>query len=258
MASKKQQQAERPSRTTLSLPNRVLVALLGPALAGLVVAWLTGLLAAGAASSTNHAPILAAAGLAAWFIGLAFYGLPALGLKGGRPLFAGIGFATMGWVTFLVCRALFIPINPEVAGSTRAFIYMLLFEAFALQIWTFGLLFRAVADWRGALTAAAVSGVVFSTVGFLLFQNVYTATLITLIYYTTWGFFYGIIRLRTGSLLGMVIIQALQTFTTWVVLGGMPPDTAVSQLQWVYALSAGAMALFIWRLWPKAESDYRV
>ena len=115
-----------------------------------------------------------------------------------------------------------------------------------------------MADWRGALTAAVACGVVFGAVGFLLFQNVYTASLITLIYYTTWGVFYGIIRLRTGSLLGMVIIQALQTFTAWTALGSMPPDTAVTQLLWVYGLSAVVTAVFIWRLWPKIESDYRV
>ncbi|NJN54424.1 MAG: hypothetical protein HC804_06525 [Anaerolineae bacterium] len=262
MARKKRtqrQQAARPSRTTLSLQNRVLVALIVPVAAGVVVAWLTGLLTTGtAASSGNRAPVFAAVGLAAWFVGLSFYGLPALGLKGGRPLFAGIAFATLGWIAFLVCRAIFIPINPEVAGSTRAFIYTLLFEAFALQVWTFGLLFRAVADWRGGLTAAVVGGIVFGAVGFLLFQNVYTASFITLIYYTTWGIFYGIIRLRTGSLLGTVIIQALQIFTTWVALGDVPPETAVTQLQWVYGLAAAATAVFIWRLWPKTESDYRV
>jgi hypothetical protein len=202
--------------------------------------------------------MFAAVGLAAWFVGLAFYGLPGLGLKGGRPLFAGIAFATLGWVAFLIFRVVFIPINPEVAGSTRVFIYTWLFEAFALQLWTFGLLFRAIADWRGALTAAAASGIIFGAVGFMLFQNVYAASLITLIYYTTWGVFYGIIRLRTGSWLGMVIIQALQTFTAWTALGSMPPDTAVTQLLWVYGLSAAVTAVFIWRLWPKVESDYRV
>ncbi|MBX3057760.1 MAG: CPBP family intramembrane metalloprotease [Anaerolineae bacterium] len=267
MANKKARVGQRPSqrpstqqaRTTLSPQNRVIVALLAPVLAGTLLAWLTGLLAEGAAASSgSRAPVWAAIGLAAWFVGLAFYGLPGMGLKGGRPLFAGIAFATLGWVTFLLFRAIFIPIDPEVAGSTRAFIYTLLFEAFALQLWTFGLLFRAIADWRGALTAAVAGGVVFGAAGFLLFQNVYTASLITLIYYTTWGIFYGIIRLRTGSLLGTVIVQAMQIFTAWVALGSMPPQTAEAQLLWVYGLSALVTAVFIWRLWPKVESDYRV
>ncbi|HRQ41439.1 MAG TPA: CPBP family intramembrane metalloprotease [Chloroflexota bacterium] len=263
MASKKarkgQRPSQRPSRSTLSPQNRVLVALVVPVLAGLLIAWLTGLLAAGAAASSgSRAPVWAAVGLAAWFVGMAFYGLPGMGLKGGRPLFAGIAFATLGWITFLLLRAIFIPINPAVAGSTRAFIYTLLFEAFALQLWTFGLLFRAIADWRGPLTAATASGVVFGAIGFLLFQNVYTASLVTLIYYTVWGVFYGIIRLRTGSLLGTVIIQAMQIFTAWVALGSMPPETAEVQLLWVYGLAAVITAVFIWRLWPKVESDYRV
>ncbi len=246
--------AARPSRTTLSLQNRVLVALAAPVVAGLLVGWLTG----GAATANSRAPVWAAIGLAAWFVGLAFYGLSGMGLKGGRSLFAGIAFATLGWIVFLLFRAIFIPINPEVTGSTRAFIYALLFEAFALQLWTFGLLFRAVADWRGPLTGAVTSGVVFGAVGFLLFQNVYSASLVTLIYYTTWGVFYGIIRLRTGGLLGMVIIQALQIFTAWTALGAVPPNMAVTQLLWVYGLSAAVTAVFIWRLWPKVESDYRV
>jgi len=202
--------------------------------------------------------VLGALGLAAWFVGLYLYGLPALGLKGGRPLFASIGFATLGWVAFVVLRAIVIPINPEVVGSTRAFIYYLLFEAFALQLWTFGLLFRAVADWRGPLSAAIISGIVFGGTAVLLCQNVYTDELPAFLYFAAWGIFYGIIRLRTGSILGTVIVQAVQSFTAWVALGPLPPGTPLSQLFWLYGLSILCYALFTWRLWPKVESDYRV
>jgi hypothetical protein len=232
---------------------------LGLALAvPVVTAVLIGTFTDGFADGGNRAPVLGALGLAAWFVGLNLYGLPALGLKGGRPLFASIGFATLGWVTFVVLRALLIPIKPEVAGSTRAFTYYLLFEAFAVQLWTFGLLFRAVADWRGPLTAAIVSGLVFAGTAVLLFQNAYANQPFALIYFVAWGIFYGIIRLRTGSILGTVLIQALQTFTAWVALGPLPPGTPPSQLLWLYGLSAVCFALFTWRLWPKVESDYRV
>jgi hypothetical protein len=70
--------------------------------------------------------------------------------------------------------------------------------------------------------------------------------------------FYGIIRLRTGSFLGIFIIQTMQSFTAWVVLGAFPSDAAASQLNLVYGLSGFAYLIFIWRLWPKVVSDYRV
>lgn len=242
------------SRTTLSAGVQVGLALTGPVIGALIISTLSSSLAEGA----NPAPVLGALGLLGWLLGLALYGLPALGLRGGRPLFAGIGFATLGWLAFLLLRGFLIPIQPEPAGSARAFIYYLLFEAFAVQIWTFGLLFRSVAGWRGPLTAAIVSGVLFGATAVLLFQDVYAVTPITLIYYTVWGIFYGIIRLRTGSVLGPIIIQALQSFTAWVALGGLPAGTAVATLQWVYSGTILLYALFIWRLWPKVESDYRV
>lgn len=254
MANKKRTSATPPARTNLPLTTRVVLAFTIPLLAAAVVGTLIG----SAAEQTARAPLLGAIGLASWFLGLWFYGLPAVGLRGKRPLFAGIGFATLGWGTFLLLRAIFIPLNPEPAGSTRAFIYLLLFESFAIQLWAFGLLFRALADWRGPLTAAVAGGIVFGATAVLWFQNSGPITVITLIYYTTWGLFYGIIRLRTGSLLGAVFIQAMQSFTAWVALGALPADIPVSQLQWVFGLATVAYAVFTWRLWPQQESDYRV
>jgi hypothetical protein len=72
-----------------------------------------------------------------------------------------------------------------------------------------------------------------------------------------WGVFYGIIRLRTGSLLGSSLVQALQSFTVWVVLA---PDLAstVNQFSSLYIATTLAYFIFIWRLWPKVEEDYRV
>lgn len=251
---KRRPQHSRQTRTALSAEVSTLLAFAVPLAAALLIGSLTGSFNSGA----GRAPVLAALGLASWFLGLTLFGMPSLGLRGGRPLFAGIGFATLGWVVFIILRAVLIPIDPQPTGSTRAFIYFFLFEAFALQLWAFGLLFRAVADWRGPLTATIAGGIVFSAAAILLFQNIVSSSPITLIYYIAWGIFYGIIRLRTGSLVGPVIIQALQSFTAWVALGGMPPETDVTQLHWVYGLSTIAYALFIWRLWPKEESDYRV
>lgn len=254
MASKKRTKNKQNSRTNLPPATQAIVAFVVPIVVALFVGTITGTLAGG----SNFAPVLGTLGLAGWFLGLAFYGIPGLGLRGGRPLFAGIGFATLGWVSFLLMRGIFIPINPEPEGSARAFIYFFLFEAFAVQLWIFGLLFRATAGWRGPLTAAIVSGIVFGATAVFFFQDVYITTAITLIYYTVWGIFYGIIRLRTGSFLGAAIIQALQSFTAWVALGAFPADTAGTQLQLVYGLTAVMLALFTWRLWPKEESDYRV
>lgn len=254
MAGRKQTRAQRPSRMHIPAAAAVALAFGAPVAAAVFVGSFSGALADGA----NRAPILGAFGLASWFVGLFVYGLPALGLRGGRPLFAGIGFATLGWLAFLILRALFIPINPEIADSTRAFVYYLLFEAFAVQLWTFGLLFRAVAGWRGPLTAAISSGVVFAATAVLLFQNISLTIPGALIYYVAWGIFYGIIRLRTGSILGLILIQALQSFTVWVALGPLPPDVNSGQLLWLYGLSSAFYLLFTWRLWPKVESDCRV
>lgn len=254
MARKKKASKQQNTRTNLPPATQTVLAFSIPLIAALFVGTITNSLASG----SNYAPVLGTLGLAGWFLGLTFYGVPGMGLRGGRPLFAGIGFATLGWVSFLIMRALFIPIQPEPTGSGRAFIYFLLFESFAVQLWVFGLFFRATAGWRGPLTAAIVSGIVFGATGVLFFQNVYITTVITLIYYSALGIFYGIIRLRTGSFLGIAIIQALQSFTAWAALGAFPTETAASQLQWVYGLTTVLLAIFTWRLWPKEKSDYRI
>lgn len=253
MTGKKKTSRQPNTRTNLPPATQTVLAFFVPVIVALFVGTITGSLASG-----SNAPVLGTLGLAGWFLGLAFYGVPGMGLRGGRPLFAGIGFATLGWIAFLLIRALFIPINPEPEGSTRAFIYFLLFESFAVQLWLFGLFFRATAVWRGPLSAAILSGIVFGATAVLFFQNITITTLITLIYYTALGIFYGIIRLRTGSFLGTAVIFALQSFTAWVALGPFPADTAATQLLWVYGLTTPLLALFTWRLWPKEESDYRV
>ncbi|MFQ5400071.1 MAG: type II CAAX prenyl endopeptidase Rce1 family protein [Anaerolineae bacterium] len=204
------------------------------------------------------APVMAATGLISWFLGLRWYGLAGLGLRGRRPFFAGIGFAVLGWVAFLLFRFAFVLIRGfGPAGSGQAFVYLLLFEALAVQLWTFGLLFRSLADWRGPMTAAIGSGIIFGTAAALLFQESFISSPSSYLYFILWGVLYGIIRLRTGSLLGTAVVQALHSFTAWVVMAPQP-ELAAGQLQSLYLAAGVAYLVIIWRLWPKREKDYRV
>ncbi|MBK7893410.1 MAG: CPBP family intramembrane metalloprotease [Anaerolineaceae bacterium] len=235
-------------RTALPLPVRILLTLLLPFALTLILG----------SSEGSNAPVLGGVGVASWFLGLFWYGLPGLGLRGGRPLFAGIGFATLGWLAFLLFRFTFISLNLGVAESGRSFVYLLLFEAFAVQLWAFGLLFRSLAEWRGGLTAAVGSGIAFGAVAFVLFQEVYASDLPSLVYFVAWGIFYGIIRLRTGSFLGAMLVQTLHSYTVWVALGPLPALTPPDRLPTVYLLAGLVYLVVIWRLWPKEEADYRI
>lgn len=260
--------------------NRALVSIILPPALALLVGVISGSLSAStpAGSLPNVAPVFAALGVAAWFIGLRFYGVRGPALRGGRPLFAGIGFAVLVWVAALIGR--FLPMLPQTsfndigqavveiqlhvpvmayrsAGAGRAFAYLLLFEAFATQLWAFGLVFRALADWRGGLTAAVVGGVLFGGVGYLLFRESFVPGWAALLYFLSWGIAYGMIRLRTGSILGPILIQALQSFTTWFVLQP-PEDITQTGIRTVYLAVAILFAIIIWRLWPRRETDYRV
>jgi hypothetical protein len=241
-------QATLKGKTALPVTIRIVLTLLLPFV-------LTLLLSSGEGS---NAPILGGIGVASWFLGLFWYGLPEMGLRGGRPLFAGIGFATLGWLAFLLFRFTFISLNLGVAESGRSFVYLLLFEAFAMQLWAFGLLFRSLAEWRGGLTAAMGSGIAFGAVAFILFQEVYVSDLPSFLYFMMWGVFYGIIRLRTGSFLGAMFIQTLHSFTVWVALGPLPLLTPADRLPTVYLLAGLVYLVVIWRLWPKQEEDYRI
>lgn len=235
-------------RTALPLPVRILLTLLLPFALTLILG----------SSEGSNAPVLGGVGVASWFLGLFWYGLPGLGLRGGRPLFAGIGFATLGWLAFLLFRFTFISLNLGVAESGRSFVYLLLFEAFAVQLWAFGLLFRSLAEWRGGLTAAVGSGIAFGAVAFVLFQEVYASDLPSLVYFVAWGIFYGIIRLRTGSFLGAMLVQTLHSYTVWVALGPLHVLTPPDRLPTVYLLAGLVYLVVIWRLWPKEEADYRI
>ena len=258
--------------------NRAVVVIVLPLLAALLIGVITGSLFTPATVAGNAAPIFAALGITGWFAGLRLYGLRGMGLRGGRPLFAGIGFAVLAWVAVLIGR--FLPMRPlasidetgqgtieiplhilvmayQSVGAGRAYFYLLVFEAFAVQLWTFGVVFRALAEWRGGLTAAVTSGILFGAVGYVFFRESFVPGLPTLIYFLSWGILYGIIRLRTGSILGPVIVQSLQSFTAWFVLEP-PADMTQTGIRTVYLAISVMFAIIIWRLWPRLESDYRI
>ncbi|MFN2136104.1 MAG: type II CAAX prenyl endopeptidase Rce1 family protein [Candidatus Promineifilaceae bacterium] len=242
---------------------RAVFALIVPPLLALLLSFLAagmgGLALDGQAQTAFVMTVVAVTSL---LLGLRWYGLAGMGFRGGRALTAGIGFAALIWIVFLALRFIFVAISPAALESRpphagRTFMYLLLFEALATQIWTYGLVFRAVSDWRGPLTGAIVSGISFGLVGILLFQESMANTVSSAIYFVTWGIVYGIIRLRTGSIGGTVVGQAAQTFTSWVVLTPYP-DPNIGQLNNLYLAATVAYMIIAWRLWPKQKSDYRV
>jgi hypothetical protein len=244
--------------TTSPAPaTRVLISLAGPIIVYLLVDLLLPQ-PAGEAGAGLGAPQLAALGVVSWFLGLRWYGLPAMGLRGHRALYAGIGFAVLAWLAFLIARFVTVEIAEYVgSGLGRTFVYLLLFEAFSVQLWLFGVFFRSLADWRGPLTAAVASGVLFGLVAFLAFQESFFPAATALLYFITWGVLYGVIRLRTGGLLGMVVVQSMHSLTSWFLLEPFePPD--LGQLNILYLVSSLLYLVIIWRLWPRREEDYRV
>ncbi len=243
--------------SSLSPGIRVLLSIVLPVVGALI---LTVLVARTLRIDTNDqgqiSVVLAGIALASWYVGWRWYGLPELGLRVGRPLYAGIGFATLGWIAFLLVRFFTVEVSAyDTEDAGRSFVFILLFEAFCVQIWTFGFFFRAVVDWRGPLTAAVASGLLFAATALFFFQDQVIAS--SFLFFTVWGVFCGIIRLRTGSLLGTVVIQALQSWTAWqVMVPNSPVDS--SELRNLYLVTSALYILFIWRLWPKKEEDYRV
>ncbi len=257
MMSKKKQKTT-IDQPTLPPVTRTVLSLLVPLVGALFFAFTVAEFSFG--SSNEQAallPFFMGLGLMSLFLGLHWYGLPQMGLRGKRPLFSSIGFAVLGWAALLIIRFATITILGLDSGFDQ-FFYRLLFEAFCVQIWAFGLLFRSLTDWRGPLTAAIVSGILFGLIASLFFHEAPDTPAVTsLIYFLLWGIFYGIIRLRSGSLIGASLVQAFQSFTAWVVL---TPNLAASgnNFSTLYIATGVAYLIFIWRLWPKQEEDYRV
>jgi hypothetical protein len=233
-------------------PTRLLVSLVIPILAYFLIPLLLS------GGGDVAALRLAAVGITSLFVGFQWYRAAGMGLRGHRALYAGIGFAALAWLIFLLARYATVQVADYVGtGLGRTFIYLLLFEAFAVQLWVFGLVFRSLAEWRGPLTAAAGSGLLFGLAAFLTFKESFVPAAAALLYFIVWGVLYGIIRLRTGSWLGLVVVQAMQSLTAWFLLAPTEPP-ALTQLRTLYIVSSLLYILLIWRLWPRREEDYRV
>jgi hypothetical protein len=244
--------------------SRVVLSLLLPVLGALLFSFIISRSAVFGGNNQGEAALqLAGIGVVSWIAGMRWYGLKGLGLRGGRPLYASIGFATLGWLAFLLVR--FIVVEIASYGSPDAgpaFIFILLFEALCSQLWAFGLFFNSVAGWRGPLTAAVAGGILFGGISYIFFQEAHLSDEIGLryleiLYFITWGILYGIIRLRTGSLLGATIIQTMQSWSAWHIMAPLESPN-VSQLQALYLITSLIYLIIIWRLWPKREDDYRV
>lgn len=244
-------------------PNqRLIFSIALPILGAVILSAVVGALVGGQVSNSNFnstTVLLAGIGFISLVLGLRWYDPTGLGFRGKRPLYSSLGFAVLGWVSFVIARFMFVSIGELASGGAGAqFLYLLIFEAFCINLWAFGLVFRAVADTRGPLSAAVISGILFGAVAYQFFgESVFIGSVTAALYFVVWGVFYGLIRLRTGSHIGIIIVQSLHTLTGWFLM--MPePNPSLAEFQQLY-LSAGiAYALFIWRLWPTEEEDYRV
>lgn len=235
---------------------RVFLAFIWPPLVGAGLAALGGNL--GEAGGGAPALLFAGIGVMSWLFGARWYGLVGLGLRGGRPLFASIGFAVLGWVILLLARfvSVVIVLNNQ-GGLGATFVYLLVFEAFCLQVWALGVFFHSAADWRNPLVGALLAGGLLGAAGYFLSAEVFRQSAPAVLYFLVWGLLYGLIRLRTGSLLGTVLVQAVQSFTVWYLMV-TPNEVPVADLNRFYLISALFFAILAWRLWPRRVSDYRV
>lgn len=244
-------------KVKITLPSpavRTAVSLFVPPVVALIIqnslSNLTGIAA-------NNALFLGALGVISLLMGIVWYGADGMALRGKRPFFASAGFAFLGWIALLILRLTVDTSALTSGGLMVEFIYLILFEAFALQIWLFSFFFRSMSDWRGPLSGTLLSGLLFGVMGFLFFQESYEATWLAGVYFMAWGLFYGLIRLRTGSILGIVIVQAMQSLTAWhILLPNLPPPPG--EYIYLYIGMTVWLAILIWRLWPNEEGDYRV
>lgn len=242
------------TRTIISIGAPLLIA-------GIVTAFVANLTGVSTGTLALPSVFLGALGLASWYMGGNWYGSKGMGLRGGRPFYAGAGFAFLGWIVILIARLSFVGSNESQFLQEPlfpTFMYLLLFEAFAVQMWAFGLVFRGISDWRGPLTAAVGSGLLFSVIGLYIFQESFAFSAGAALYFVVWGLFYGLIRLRTGSIIGIIIVQAMQSLTAWWILPPQLPLSPATFSPLFYTVMGIWYAILIWRLWPSEAEDYRV
>ncbi|MFT7586281.1 MAG: hypothetical protein ACI9EW_002712 [Cellvibrionaceae bacterium] len=258
---------DRPPENIFNVAFAIGVPLLGALFLGQAIIGLSG---ASDGSLASSSIVLAGLGLISMFYGMQKYGTGGMGLRGGRPMFAGLGFTFLGWVAILILRIFYIDIDEGsllVQALSPIFFYLLIFEAFAVQLWAFSLVFKSVSDMWGGLTAAVVSGLLFAGVAFFFFQEArfleplfgsVWLTIVAILYMATWGILYGMIRLRTGSILGIVIVQAMQSLTVWELI---PPFEIINETNYnplFFTVTGIFYAVLIWRLWPTELDDYRI
>lgn len=243
------------SLVSTNKPFRVLVAIVAPLLGALVITVLvSGRLALGDRQPSMAVLQFAGIGLTSWLIGWRVVGLRGMGLRFGRPLSASAGFAFLVLIAFLGVRL--ATVVGDEGNDGVPYLYLLIFEAYCTQLWTFGLFFHVVADWRGPLTAAVSSGLLFGAIAITLYQEVYAITASAIPFFALWGILYGIIRLRAGTFIGVAIVQSLQSWLTWQLFNVDQPD--ISQLRTFYLITSVFFVLYLWRLWPKKEEDSRI
>ena len=199
------------------------------------------------------APALCGLGITAYLLGRRWYTNDELGLRTGRPMMAGAGFAFLGWISLFLARLIYAGFAKMGSDLGSIYLYLLFCEALCAQLWVFGLFFRVMSDWRGGIAATWWSALLYGLVAFQLFAEAYNLPKVMLLYFIIWGMLYAIIRLRTGSWLGTVLIQSIQTLTVWHLFPAVTPA-----FSWIYGMSGLLYLVLIWRLIPKFASDLRV
>ena len=101
----KQTKAVRPGGSSAEVAIAIGVPLLGSLLLGQAVIQLTG---ASGDTLSRSSIILAGLGIISMYYGMQKYGTGGMGLRGGRPMFAGAGFAFLGWLGILILRFIYI------------------------------------------------------------------------------------------------------------------------------------------------------
>lgn len=192
-------------------------------------------------------------GVVTFLVGLRWYSPAQLGMRTGRPMLAGVGFGFLVWVSFLLARFIAVELGDIGQKLGITFLFLLIFQGVCVQIWSFGLLFPLFSERFDPVIAAFFSALSFA----YLAQNYFSEGrmgVAAFLYFFLWGAVYAIIRLRTGSWLGILLAQTMQTLTAWFML---PPGATISY-NYLYGIAAFFYLILIWRLWPRSADDLRV